>query len=124
MTPEEKKLGIRAAKLFNNRHKMRDYPYSGRPPTVDNCIICGEQGTHMGLKSRYCPIDINDWNVAMMLVRVFEADAKYSFILRALYDRYEAHDRRVPINFEAWLILYATPADHILAACIAKEGEQ
>ena len=121
MNNEDKRiLGIQAAELFGNRHKMRDYPYSGRPPTVDSCIVCGEQGTHMGLKSRYCPIEIN-WDNAMRLFReVPEAEA-----MIALVDVCEGAmtaDGAHGVIF--WHILRHGEPEHLINAAIkAKESQ-
>lgn len=66
------------------------------------------------------PIDINGWNVAMMLVRECEKDSVVGR-LDAIWTK-DLCENHICLSFYEWLITCATPADYILTAIKAKEA--
>lgn len=63
------------------------------------------------------PIDINDWNVAYKLARSVDGELFRATLTNIWWQQTTGTD------FSLWLLVAATPADLILAACIAKERE-
>lgn len=72
------------------------------------------------------PVNINDWNVAHELGGACDW-MLFEDALLSLYRDYckkGVKDKTGFINYFGWFTHIVTPADFILAACRAKEGEQ
>lgn len=108
-------LGMRAAKLFTPK-PWKHYFVACR------CIKCDMTSTdwYSGEKLEDCtwvrPIDIN-WDNAMRLFREVSKDEAIEAFVKIVRNRTGMYHTYFDCTY------YATPADYILAACIAKENE-
>ena len=124
-TDEQKRLlGIRAATVFPELFKdawKHDWSDTCKN-SMTKCTKCGKGWYTYVQYNSVCTvptIDINDWNVAMMLVRA-RAVKPVVYNLRLLFKAKTS--RHSEYMFILWLIYHATLADYIEAACIAKEN--
>lgn len=87
-------------------------------------VIGGQEHIYTPSKPTSCtvpdPIDVDDWNVAMKLVRATKKVDIFRVLLSIWRENTEVSVSEV---FIYWLLFHATPADYIEAAIKAKEKE-